>query len=157
MTSSVCRVVALATLFGAFLLLSSTSQAGSSVEIGFAAISTGGSANGGGVDCTSETPCQFEDPMFGGAQQPALAFDLGSDQTLHLEFDLYSGLECDPGSFMGTATGDLPLTAGHIIIFLEFNPPLDPGTMISGVWRAGDCPDLGCADYTIGSDPGICQ
>lgn len=156
MSRIVRKIVTFTTVFGAFLLLPSTSQAGSSVQVEFAVISTGGSANGG-VDCTSETACQFQDPMFGGAQQPAIVFDLGSDQTLHLEFDLYDGLGCDPGSFLGTAMGDLSLPAGHIIIYIGFNPPLDTGTMISGVWRAGDCPDLACADYTIGSDPGICQ
>jgi len=151
MTRIVRKVVLPATLFGAFLLLPSTSQAGVSGEFGW--INTGGSS-ADGLDCTTKMVCQF-DP--GGGQEPAIVFDLGTDQTLHLEADYYTGLACDPAGFMGTAMGDLSLPAGHDIVYINFQPPLDEGTQISIVWRVGGCPQLDCADYTIGSDPGICM
>lgn len=153
MRRGVCKIVALATYLGAFLLLPSTSQAGSSVEFGV--ISMGGGVNG--LVCESKMVCQFPDPIFGDALQPAIAFDLDNDQDLYLESDIYDGSSCDPKAYLGTAFGTLPLPAGHDIIFLRFSPPLDEGSVISLVWRVGDCPEKDCVDYTIGSDPGICE
>lgn len=151
MTRSVFKIVALATFIGAFVLLPSASQAGSQFEFGV--VSMGGSANE--AVCDTIMTCQNPDDMFGGAQQPAISFDVISDQVVHIEADVYNGLGC--GDFLGTSAGDLSLPAGHDIVFLRFDPPLDPGTQLSIVWRVDACEATACSDYTIGFDPGICQ
>ena len=107
--------------------------------------------------CETLMGCTLPDPMDPTQNQPAIIFELDVDQVVHLEGDVFSVLDC-AGDFT-TAMGDLPLTAGRDIVYLNFQPPLPEGTQLSIAWRAGSAPvcETGCVNYTIGSDPGICQ
>src|SRR5712664_4841560 len=130
MKSIAWNLVGLAALVCAFVLLPSTSHAGSiSVDAQFVAINTGPS-KADTANCTTLVPCTLSpDPTTGMGSQPAIAFDLITDQTVHIEADVFDGLGC--ASSLGTAMGDLPLAAGHIVIYPNFQPPLPDGSMIS--------------------------
>lgn len=107
------------------------------------------------VDCASLFPCQFPDPMFEGAPQPAIRFDVGEDKTVHLEFELFDGHDCV--DFVVDGAADFPLTAGTWIVFLRFDPPLPKGTPLSISWRIAACEtDPVCTNYTMGVDPPSC-
>jgi len=155
MSKTSINIVASAALFCGFLLLPSTSQAGGNLgyDVDFTWINTGEGSDA--PICDTVTTCQYPDPMFGDLQQPAVAFDLDSDRTVHLEADIFNGFGC--GDFQGTAAGDLDLPAGHDVVFLRFNPPLDPYTEISMVWRVGPTCSTACSNYCIDYDPPICQ
>jgi len=107
--------------------------------------------------CETLMGCTLPDPADPTASQPAISFDLDMDRSVHLEGDVYMVLDCQ-GDFQ-TAMGDLPLMAGHDIVYLNFQPPLPDGTQLSIAWRAGSAPvcETGCVNYTIGSDPAFCQ
>ena len=113
------------------------------------------------VLCDTLFACQFPDPMFDFAPQPAIGFSTDMDSIVHIEADIYGALDCNDSNFMGTAMGDLAIPAGDAIVFLRFDPPLDIGTTISLKWRVGppDAPcmlDPVCTNYIIGSDPPSC-
>lgn len=107
--------------------------------------------------CETLMGCTLPDPADPTASQPAIQLDLDLDRTVHLEADVYMVLDCQ-GDFQ-TPMGDLPLPAGHDFVYLNFMPPLPDGTQLSIAWRAGSAPvcETGCVNYTIGSDPAVCQ
>jgi len=147
------KIVTFTAVFGAFLLLPSTSQAGSTVE--FLVINTGNTSANGDY-CGTKGECQHPDAMFAGALQPALEFDLANDQTIHIQADLFDGFDCV--NYIQTPQGDIPFPAGHDIVFLRFDPPLDPGTQLSMAWTLGTCDPRPCANYEIATgDPAMCM
>ncbi len=107
--------------------------------------------------CDTLTGCTLPDPMDPTQNQPAISFDLDMDRTVHIEGDVYAAPDCQ-GDFQ-TAMGDLALPGGHDIVYLNFQPPLPAGTQLAIDWRAGSAPvcDTGCVNYTIGTDPALCQ
>lgn len=111
-----------------------------------------------GVDCVAGiTTCQYPDPMFGGAPQPAVLFRVPQgDQMVHVEVDLWGNRPSCPGPRDQTLTGDFTMNSGLNIVFIQFDPPLSQGTLLSTIWRLGLCPPVPCADYRIGSDPPPC-
>jgi len=150
------KIVTSTAVCGAFLLLPSTSQAGSTVE--FQVINTG-NASANGDYCGTKGECQHLDAFFDPpGQQPALEFDLANDQTIHVQADLFDGYDCDPASYISTPMGDIPFSAGHDIVFLRFTPPLDPGTQISMAWTLGTCDPRACVNYEIATGaPAMCM
>ena|ERR1700687_3915313 len=107
--------------------------------------------------CKTLMGCTLPDPIDPTQNQPAIVFDNDMDRVVHIEGDVFSVLDCQ-GDFQ-TAMGDLMLPAGHDIVYLNFQPPLPEGTQLSIAWRAGSDPvcETGCVNYTIGSDPAVCQ
>ena len=153
MTNVVSRILAAASFLCGFVLLPSTSQAGEDPGSAEFVVIQAGDAQADAPVCETVSTCSFVDPT--GAWQPAVVFDMSQDATVHLEADIYDTLACTV--FDQTVMGDLSLPAGHDIVYINFNPPLDPGTDISLIWRFGQCGATGCSDYCIGNFPDICQ
>src|SRR5215813_114526 len=89
------------------------------------AVAGGGST----VVCRSIGNCSllFHDPFTSLAfEQPAIRFLLGMAETVHIEGLVYDGLDCQGEP--GLAMGDLALVAPRPTVFLNFDPPLPPGT-----------------------------
>jgi len=91
----------------------------------------------------------------GDGFQPAVHFQLAADQVVHIEADVWNGLGC-PGQPFATATGDLPLSAGDDIVFVQFMPPMPDGAAISLQWRVDGCAQTACLNYILGQTPALC-
>src|SRR5262249_42572539 len=91
-------------------------------------------------------------------EQPAIRFLLGMAETVHIEGLVYDGLDCQGEP--GLAMGDLALVAPRPTVFLNFDPPLPPGTNLSIKGTIGGCAQGQCINYTIGPDvmaqPNLC-
>lgn len=106
------------------------------------------------VNCASVITCQFPDPMFGGALQPAIAFE-GQGGETWIGLDIYESPKCGD---VPAQTIDTPLNLqpGPIIVFLRLDPPLPEGTQLGLDWQAHQCDPLDCVAYTMGQEPPPC-
>src|SRR5262249_27717766 len=103
-------------------------------------------------DCATVYACQRPDGKFGeGPLQPAIHFELSSDRVVHIEADLYDGLDC--ANYVDTLVADLMSFVGPSNPFIDLGLPT--GYELSIGWRVDDCV-LSCSNYTMGVDPAMC-
>lgn len=99
------------------------------------------------------TGCQFPDSVTQG-YQPGVLFNLATDQQVSILGNVYGTPDCSGDAQV--VTGVLPLMAGPNIVFLRFDPALDPGTVLSMTWKVGGCDLTDCITYTIGDQDQLC-
>jgi hypothetical protein len=106
------------------------------------------------VVCRSMTGCALLVDQPTGVEDPAIRFLLGAPEMVHLDVEIHGVLDCmDPNP--QTTSGDLALMAPRSTVFLNFMPPLDPGTQLSLRWAVNYplCPISQCINHVIGPDP----